>query len=439
MTRHSALARRSAPLWSMLFAAALLAGCADLSRVTGIQLPGATPAPAPAPVAAPAPPPVVAAPPAAPTPPPPPPPIVGFDEAVLSAANTLLDKAQLPPPAGAPYNLVIDPLIDGVTGAQSAATKAMGDRIVGLIRERYAQRYAVQPFTAGNVQKSPLVLVGTFTGVNKERKTEGLREAYRICLALADLKTGKLVSKGLAFAKLEGVDVTPLAPFRDAPAWVEDPATLGYIRTCQGTRAGDPIHPLYIDRIVASSLIAEAMDAYSAGRLQEARDLYTTVLTAPAGNQLRAYSGLYMVNWKLGRTDDAARAFGQIVDLGLETRRLGVKFLFRPGSTAFFNDPRAGASPYLIWLQEISTQTQKRQSCLEVVGHASPSGPEPVNERLSLIRAEYVKGQLERAVPALSRRLIANGAGSRETMVGTGRDDASDALDRRVEFKVIGC
>ena len=30
-------------------------------------------------------------------------------------------------------------------------------------------------FTAANVAKSPLVLVGTFTGVNGERKTEGAR------------------------------------------------------------------------------------------------------------------------------------------------------------------------------------------------------------------------------------------------------------------------
>jgi len=36
---------------------------------------------------------------------------------------------------------------------------------------------------------------------------------------------------------------------------------------------------------------------------------------------------------------------------------------------------------------------------------------------------------------ALDRRLITRGAGSRELIVGTGRDDASDALDRRVEFK----
>ena len=42
-----------------------------------------------------------------------------------------------------------------------------------------------------------------------ERKTEGKRVAYRICLALADLKTGKLVSKGLAFADAEGVGDLP--------------------------------------------------------------------------------------------------------------------------------------------------------------------------------------------------------------------------------------
>ena len=31
------------------------------------------------------------------------------------------------------------------------------------------------------------------------------------------------------------------------------------------------------------------------------------------------------------------------------------------------------------------------------------------------------------------------GKGSREMIVGTGKDDASDALDRRVEFKTVQC
>lgn len=445
------------PLVLTMLAGLSLGACQMLQRPTATS--GATPptaAPAPSPSAAPAAPPVAAPAPvaaAASTPapvasvaaaavaapaPPPPPPILPYEEAVLSAANNLLGKAQLPAGGTARHAVVIDPLVDGMTGSQTATTRAMGDRLVALIREKYPQ-YEVQPFNTLSVSKSPLVLIGTFTGVNKERKTEGTREAYRICFALADLKSGKLVSKGLAFARPEGVDPTPTAPFRDAPAWTEDPATLGYIRTCQGTRAGDPIHPMYVDRILAASMLSEAMDAYSAGRYADALALYETVARAPAGHQMRTYTGLYLTNWRLGRREAAAQAFGQVVDQGLEAKRLGVKFLFRPGSVAFFNDPRAVPTPYPMWLGELSTQAAKRQSCLEVVGHTSPTGPEPVNERLSLLRAEYVKGQIERIAPQLRQRLIANGVGSRQTLIGNGRDDASDALDRRVEFKVVGC
>ena len=136
----------------------------------------AVPAAVPAAVAAAAPP---AAPASVPPPPPAPPPILSFDDAVLSAANNLLGKAQLPETGGPRFSVVIDPLIDGMTGAQSKATQDMGRRIVDLIHERYPQ-YEVQPFNIGNVSKSPLVLIGTFTGVNAERKTEGTREAYRI-------------------------------------------------------------------------------------------------------------------------------------------------------------------------------------------------------------------------------------------------------------------
>lgn len=418
--------------------ALLLAACAA-PPASETAAPPASAAPAPAPLPAVAPPPAPAPAPAPAAPAAAPPPILSFDEAVLSAANTLLGRAQLPstPPDGK-YRLVIDPLIDGVTGAQSKATQAMGARIVSLIKERYPQ-YEVQPFTAGNVQKSPLVLVGTFTGVNKERKTEGAREAYRICLALADLKTGKLVSKGLAFARTDGVDPTPLAHFKDSPTWAEDNTTTGYIRTCQGTRAGDPIHPMYVDRIVAASMISEAMDAYAAGKYREALNLYEAVLRSPEGQQQRVFSGLYLTNWRLGRRDAAAKAFGQLVDQGLDAKRLGVKFVFRPGAAVLSAEKGPAATPYKLWLTELSAHAAKRQSCMEVVGHTSPTGPEPINERLSQLRADHVRGQMERASPPLKKRLIANGVGSRETLVGNGRDDASDALDRRVEFKVIPC
>lgn len=374
----------------------------------------------------------------APTPPTPPP-VLPYDDAVLSAANNLLSKAQLPPlAAGASrYTVVIDPLIDGVTGAQNKATQAMGARIVTLIKEKYSQ-FEVIPFNSTNVAKANLVLVGTFTGVNKERKTEGAREAFRICLALADLKAGKLVSKGLAFANPASVDITPTTFFRDLPGWTQDPSVLGYIRTCQGTKAGDPIDPLYVDRIMAASIVSEAIDAYNAGKYADALALYESALRIPYGNQFRVFSGVYLANWKLGRKEAAAGAFGQMVDFGLEHQRVAVKFLFRPGATAFSNDPKL-TEPYPMWLSQIASRSSRRNACLEISGHTSRTGPEPMNERLSLLRAEFVKSRLDQQSPGLGKRIIANGVGSRETLVGTGKDDAADALDRRVEFKVIGC
>ena len=323
----------------------LSGGCDSLKEYTASSAPSAAPPPA---AAAPA----------------TPPPAQVYDQAVLSAATALLANAKLPPagtPAQAKYAVVIDPLIDGMTGAQSVQTKSMGVRLTALMREHYPQ-FDVKPFSAVNVAKSPLVLIGTFTGVNAERKTVGTREAYRICLALADLRSGKLVSKGLAFALPDGVDPTPLPFFRDAPAWSDDPATEGYIKTCQGTKAGDPINPLYLDRILAASLVAEAIDAYDAGRYQDALELYNSALATPAGDQFRVHNGIYLSHWKLGRTQQATAAFGKIVDYGLERRRLAVKFLFRPGSTAFVQDTKlSGPLPAMV---EDHRSTHRRQQQL---------------------------------------------------------------------------
>jgi outer membrane protein OmpA-like peptidoglycan-associated protein len=313
----------------------------------------------------------------------------------------------------------------------------MQTRIEQLVREKYPQ-FDIQPFTKAAVERAPIVLVGTFTPVNKEGKTEGTREAYRICLALADFKSGKVISKGTARAQMGGVDVTPTAYFRDSPTWAKEAATEGYIKTCQGTKPGDPINPVYIERITAAALINEAIEAYNSARYEEALGYYTNVLRTPGGDQLRAHNGIYMTNWQLGRYDAAAESFGQIVDYGITNKRLAVKFLFKPRSTAFWPDQRV-TKPYPIWLKQIARHAVQRDACLEISGHTSPTGPEPLNEQLSLRRAEYIQKRLEAQAPELRGRTLTDGKGSRENLVGTGKDDVTDALDRRVVFVVIDC
>ena len=396
--------------------------------------PAATAAPAPSTAAAP----TAATPmPAAPSAPPAPPPVLPYNDAVLAAANALFSNAQLPPDAAPRLPLVIDPLIDGQTGVQSVATRALGQRVSDLVRAKYP-RYELQPFNTTSLARGPMLFIGTFTPVDKERKTAGAREQYRICLALVDLRSGKIVSKGLAFSSTENVDITPLPFFQDAPAWAPDAATDSYVRTCQGTRSGDPINPQYWDRIVAAALINDAINAYHDGRYEEAFDLYRGIARTPSGDQLRVYNGMYLAAWKLGRKDEATTAFAWVVDYGLAAKRLGMKFLFRPGSTLFTSDPWLSA-PYPLWLKQIATRTGSGSACIEVSGHTSRTGTEPINDRLSMLRAQYVQQRLLADAPVLSRRTTAVGKGWRENIIGLGTDDVRDALDRRVEFKVIDC
>lgn len=363
------------------------------------------------------------------------PPPVPFDQALLLAANNLFSKAEMPEGAPAPSSIVIDPLIDGMTGIQSNTTRAMERRMVELVKTNYP-RFKVEPFTTATVAKSPVVLVGTFTPISLSGKPDGARDAFRVCLALLDLKSGKIVSKGFARATPDGIEHAPVAYFNDSPVWTTDPAIQAYIKSCQGTKAGDPISQAYADRVLAAAFLSDAINAYNDRRYVEALELYRTVLKTPGGDQLRTFNGLYLAATKLNRKADAADAFGKVVDFGLANNRLAVKFLFKPGSTQLYSDPKSG-TPYAMWLKTIADKSSSGKTCLEIVGHSSPTGPEPINLRLSGLRAEYVKDRIQAAAPSMSKRMIANGMGSKEPLVGTGRDNASDALDRRVEFKTI--
>lgn len=387
---------------------------------------GSTPAVEPAPAVTPA-----AA--AAVAPPPPLPPILPFDEAVSTAARNVFKTAIAQDP-NAKF-VVIDPLIDGMTGYQSKATRTIQDTIVKVARQDFPQ-YLVKSITPEILEQKPRILVGTFTPVNAQNKPAGEREAFRFCLVMGDLRTGKVIAKSVVRTPIAQVDSTPTASFNDSPVWSDDASTQAYIATCQGSKVGDPIKPEYVSGLSAAALINEGNDAYEEGRYREALDLYRTARKTDAGDQLRVYNGIYLSLTKLGRTDEAQAAFKDLVDYGLRNKRLAVKFTFRPGSVRFASDPRTGGA-YDMWLRQIASATTEKRACLHITGHTSPTGPATLNDELSLERAEYVQTKLETDQPALQKRTTAEGRGSRDNIIGTGRDDASDAIDRRVELNPI--
>jgi outer membrane protein OmpA-like peptidoglycan-associated protein len=365
-----------------------------------------------------------------------------FDAAVLEAADSVLAGAIIGPgnpsgkPVGFPRAVVIDPLIDGVTGEESIATQTIGARIAARARQKFPE-YDIQPFSPEAINRLPFVILGTFTPVNAMNQPVGERDAFRFCLIMADLRSGRVVARKWVRVARGGVDTRPITFFTDSPTWTDDPEIRTYIEFCQGAKVGDAVNPHYVEGLIAAPIINDAIEAYGSGRYVDAINLYSSARSMAAGNQLRVYNGLYLANWKLGRQEPAAAAFSEAVGYGLARNRLGVKILFRPGSVVLDRTPEA--HPYEMWLQKIAERAAERRSCLQVVGNTSKSGSAQLNERLSALRAEYIKARLAAVTPVLESRLTAIGVGANNNLVGTGADDATDALDRRVEFKVSVC
>ena len=432
--------RRALP--AALVSVALLSGCQTSGAPATAPTPAAAPAPAPAPTTTTGARPVqtTGAPATAPAtaqtefiaPAP-----IKFEDAVTRAGRQLFRDAQatLGPE---PRLMVIDPLIDANTGGQTVSTAKMGDDLEALAKKDF-RSYAVTPLTRNTLATKPLLLIGTLTPVNVERSIDKQPDAFRVWLTLIDLRTGKVVAKALDRATVDSVNPEPLPFYRDSPTWHKDATIMGYINSCQvNTKIGDLADPDYLARLPAAAVINEAILAYDDGKIAPANRLYKEAQPIADPGDLRVLNGLYITNWQLGKKDEARDAFGKLVTSGLELKRLPMKLLFQPGRSTFITSGDLPAQ-YSIWLASLAEQAGRTPSCVRIVGHTSRTGSAAANERLSRQRAEAVQKIIERDNRTLTSKLSVAGVGSKEALVGLGTDDSRDALDRRVEFRVVDC
>jgi outer membrane protein OmpA-like peptidoglycan-associated protein len=362
---------------------------------------------------------------------------VRFEQSVARAGDDLMRDARALL-GNEPRAVVIDPLIDANTGGQTVSTAQMGTQLQGIVKTRYPG-WSVQPLTRAQLANKPLLLIGTLTPVHTKRAVDTTPDAFRVWLTLIDLRTGKVVAKKLDRATVDSVNSEPLRFYRDSPSWHKDKTVSGYINSCQiNTNIGDPADPDYLARLPAAAVVNEAIMAYDEGKVPQAQKLYLEAQQLGDPGDLRVLNGLYITHWQLGQKDAARLTFDKIVASGLESKRLPLKLLFQPGKTTF-NATGDLAQQYQFWLTSVAQETGKVASCVRVVGHTSRTGSARVNEALSRQRAEVVSQWVEQRNRSLSSKLSVAGVGSREALVGLGTDDMRDALDRRVEFRVVDC
>ena len=365
------------------------------------------------------------------TPPPPPSTTsLSFDQAIAAATDSLVQQTRRMPAFLDRLDrrtAVLDPTLDAASGQQTAATQQF-DRVLTERLARETGQFTILPFQATSLAAAPYLLTGTLT------RAQG---ALQLDLALVDIKGGTVVAQSSATARLEGVDMSPLAYYRDSPVLVKDKVIDGYVRT-SSTAAGQKADATYLERIAAATVINDATMLYNAARYREALGQYRSALATPSGNQIRVLAGIYVSSVKLGLTAEAEEAFDRLVAFGIAYNKLGIKFLFNPGGTEFWSDPKVSGA-YGMWLRQISRQASLTKVCMDIVGHTSKTGTDEANDALSLRRAIYIKQRLGAESAEVARRFRPRGMGARQPIVGTGTDDVVDAPDRRVEFSIVDC
>lgn len=324
---------------------------------------------------------------------------------------------------------VIDPMIDGRTGQQTQGS-VQGEKAFDIALSKKLPAMERLPFNEEGIARSKLAISGVLT-------PQEPRGNFLWSVAVTDRKSGLVVAQSAAVVTDANLSTTPTAFYQKSPSTVRDRSIEGYVKT-SSTPKGQPADALYLQQLPTAALISSALEAYNAQKWEDALAAYEEAATRPDGQQLRTFNGIYLCNVELGRLPQAEEAFAKIVAIGLATNNLAVKILFQPGSTAFWADPSISGL-YPMWIRQIAKGAKDGGGCLQVTGHTSPTGSESFNSRLSLERAEAIRRALSKHAPSIERTTRVQGVGSQANIVGTGTDDASDALDRRVEFKMLAC
>jgi hypothetical protein len=173
-----------------------------------------------------------------------PPLIASFREAVGAASDALFLQASRQfgsDPAAVRRSWMIDPLIDGVSGMQSNATRTIEVRAIEVARSNYPQ-FALRSFRQLLWMNHHCYC----SAPSPPGATTGHRDSFSICLALANLKTRTIAAKVTTRTYMDGVDHRPTPYFRDSPVWMKQGSTDRYIASCQKSKVRDPIQTSYV-------------------------------------------------------------------------------------------------------------------------------------------------------------------------------------------------
>jgi outer membrane protein OmpA-like peptidoglycan-associated protein len=357
---------------------------------------------------------------------------MGLEEAITALGQNL--KVQLGKSLrnkkGETQFVVIDPILSIESGQQFKANQ----QVVSILSRELGSGYQIDEISPETLAKAKYVIAGALS-----QRGDLAKDAQSNCelvITILELPTGVVKAKGQV--NIRSFPFEPLAFYEDSPIFLYDKSGR-LAKSLFGCSIGQPVGREYLQFLPAKASIQQGIFLYEREQYSEAATAFSKAVTDTNGKTLTSNAGQYLTAQKLNREDDANRAFADLLTIAIEeNRRLDIRFLFNVNSPTFIPNPEL-AKRYAWWLKQIAIHMQKSNYCLAISGHSSRSGVITYNERLSLARAKTVQGVLAVTYPDIIKKSRIEGRGFKENIVGSGTDDVSDALDRRVEFSIIDC
>ena len=360
-----------------------------------------------------------------------------FEAAVRALAGNLLTQLKANQSTLASLGeaaMAVEPMIDANTAEVTTASRRIEEIIFDETRKQFP-KIKLLPLNPESAEVAKYILTGIIK-LDSKSSTKG-HALYRIKSSIIDLKTNLVMASAEALVADPKLDMTPISAFKDNPMYTKDKRADGLIKTVE-TAPGQMADKEYMNGLTTAALLSEGDRMYEGKNYEKALSYYKEASLRTEGQVMRTYAAIYQIYRKINKMADAEVAFGRLVALGYGTNNLNIKIMFSVGSTQFIAEQDL-RNEYTIWLRQIARHLAKTDSCLSIIGHSSRSGSETFNELLSLQRAQYVQKLMQSDFQNIMERSTAIGRGWKENMVGTGSNDAQDAIDRRVEFKITQC
>lgn len=335
-----------------------------------------------------------------------------------------LDGMKLPTTA-----IPVDDFFNENSAEVSTSAKVFQKQLAELL-SREKSKLVFAQLNRKNIEAAQWIVLASYTPVDEKQAAQP-GKWIRLRVSVADVLSGQRVASAENYLQTAAFKSEPTRFFKEAPLYLNDQRHKERVDSINGQAS-----PLKA-RLTTQAIFAEAVATYEAGNYVEAERGFSEVVKSVPDHR-GALTGIYQTQWQQGKKSNAEGAFANLIALTSGTSSLPFKVLFRVNGTDFVDQ---GDLPqqYRLWTKSMGQVLVAQSRCLDVTGHASRSGAADYNNRLSLQRAQRISTQIQQQTPGLGNKIKAFGKGFQEAIVGSGANDATDAIDRRVEFLLRAC